>query len=271
MVELATFLFLVTASLLIVRVGAAALEKTGLAREASLFQAQSAFMGVGFTTSEAESVVGHPVRRRIIRLLMLLGFGAVTSALGTVVVTFARSDQGMRDETKVLILVVGVALLWIGARIPALDRMLDRVIGRALERATSLRVIDFEEVLNLNKGYSVASLSVDPGSWLENRTLRQLALADEGILVLSISRRSGLVIGSPASSTPLEPGDHVLAYGLEEDLARLRARSSGDAGDEEHALGVERQRLRLLEERVEDRISTVREQGSGREQGAGRD
>jgi hypothetical protein len=47
------------------RVATSALVMTGMARESARFQARSAFLGVGFTTGEAESVVDHPVRRRI--------------------------------------------------------------------------------------------------------------------------------------------------------------------------------------------------------------
>ena len=54
-------------SLLAVRVGATALMMTGISWDTASFQAYSAFFGVGFTTKEAELVVNHPVRRRIIR------------------------------------------------------------------------------------------------------------------------------------------------------------------------------------------------------------
>ena len=55
-------------SLLAVRVAATALMMTGLSWDTASFQAYSAFFGVGFTTKEAELVVNHPVRRRIIAL-----------------------------------------------------------------------------------------------------------------------------------------------------------------------------------------------------------
>ena len=64
-------------SLLVARVGTVALTLTGMSREAARFQARSAFFGVGFTTGEAEAVVGHPVRRRIIMWLILLGNAGV--------------------------------------------------------------------------------------------------------------------------------------------------------------------------------------------------
>ena len=58
-----------------VRMGTLALQRTGLSREAATFQAQSAFMGVGFTTSESESLVNHPVRRPRLAFLFELFFG----------------------------------------------------------------------------------------------------------------------------------------------------------------------------------------------------
>jgi hypothetical protein len=59
-------------SLALVRLATVALTMTGLSTQAASFQARSAFTGTGFTTSEAEAVVDHPVRRRIISWLMLL-------------------------------------------------------------------------------------------------------------------------------------------------------------------------------------------------------
>ncbi|MDF2957610.1 MAG: PhoU and TrkA_C domain-containing protein [Candidatus Alkanophagales archaeon MCA70_species_1] len=56
----------------VVRIGAIALELTGLSRDVAAFQAQSAFSGVGFTTSESEFIASHPVRRRIVRILTFL-------------------------------------------------------------------------------------------------------------------------------------------------------------------------------------------------------
>ena len=58
-------------SLLVVRIGTNALVMTGMSLPASQFQASSAFFGVGFTTSEAEMVVGHAVRRKIILHLIV--------------------------------------------------------------------------------------------------------------------------------------------------------------------------------------------------------
>ncbi|MCK4262353.1 hypothetical protein KAX00_04525, partial [bacterium] len=58
---------------LIVRAAAIALMMTGMDEKRARFQALSAFSGTGFTTKEAESIVNHPIRRKIVTWLMILG------------------------------------------------------------------------------------------------------------------------------------------------------------------------------------------------------
>lgn len=73
MISIVTLLIVLTLSILLTRIATVALTHTGLSRESAKFQARSAFTGVGFTTSESEKVVNHPIRRRILLMLMLLG------------------------------------------------------------------------------------------------------------------------------------------------------------------------------------------------------
>lgn len=61
---LISLFIIVFLSVIITKIGARALIKTGLARDAAVFQARSAFTGVGYTTREAEKVTSHPDRRR---------------------------------------------------------------------------------------------------------------------------------------------------------------------------------------------------------------
>ena len=94
---IAVFSLLVTLglSLLVTRVAAMALMLTGLSREMARFQARSAFSGCGFTTEEAESVVNHPVRRRIVMMLMLIGNLGIATVAATVMVSVLQvSNKG---------------------------------------------------------------------------------------------------------------------------------------------------------------------------------
>jgi hypothetical protein len=78
-------------SSLVTRMAAMALALTGMSGEAARFQARSAFTGVGFTTREAEEIVWHPVRRRIVMLLMLLGNLGVGAVVATLMLSFITS------------------------------------------------------------------------------------------------------------------------------------------------------------------------------------
>ncbi len=83
MTAILTLLIVLALSLVVTRVATVALTATGLSREAARFQARSAFSGAGFTTKESESVVRHPVRRRIIMWLMLAGNAGIAAAMAT--------------------------------------------------------------------------------------------------------------------------------------------------------------------------------------------
>ena len=56
MLPIVSILVIVGLSLLVTRIASVALVHTGLGREAARFQARSAFTGVGFTTSESETI-----------------------------------------------------------------------------------------------------------------------------------------------------------------------------------------------------------------------
>ena len=63
-------LIAILVSFIAVRIGGFALQLTGIEPDVARFQALSAFSGTGFTTREAERVVGHRTRRRIVTILI---------------------------------------------------------------------------------------------------------------------------------------------------------------------------------------------------------
>lgn len=73
MIAVLSLLLVATLFIRAARVASIALVGRGMATETARFQARSALMGVGYTTIEAEDVINHPVRRRIILWLMTFG------------------------------------------------------------------------------------------------------------------------------------------------------------------------------------------------------
>src|SRR3954469_4945869 len=107
MISLILVFAVILLSLLIIRVATVVLGLTGMSQESARFQARSAFTGVGFTTTEAESVVEHPVRRRVVMALMLLGSAGVVGTLASLVVSFGGTSRGQGLE-RAGILVAGL-------------------------------------------------------------------------------------------------------------------------------------------------------------------
>ncbi|AFK23135.1 putative membrane protein, conserved, containing TrkA-C domain [Pyrococcus sp. ST04] len=231
---------------------------TGLSKDVAAFQAQSAFSGVGFTTSESEYVVSHPVRRRIIRILMLLGSAGITSAIATLVLSFTGITREQAGQ-RIIILILGLIILYLFFRSKYIERVMRKIIRRVLSRvAPSLRVLDYSQLLGITKGYSIAQIKVKKTGWLANRSLRELQLDKEGILVLGIYRKvegREVYIGAPHGDTVILPGDVVILYGPEEVLSKLSKRIKGARGEKEHEEAVEMAKLRRMQEEREAGIS----------------
>ena len=91
MIAIFSLLLVLVLSLLITRIATIALTYTGLSRQSAKFQARSAFTGVGFTTSESEKVVNHPVRRRVLLIRIMPPFCTWPE-----IIRFMKSTSGRR-------------------------------------------------------------------------------------------------------------------------------------------------------------------------------
>lgn len=242
-----SLLLILLLSILVTRVASSALTHTGLSREAARFQARSAFTGTGFTTEEAELVINHPVRRRVVMLLMLLGNAGLVTAITSLILTFLEPDDG-RGYLKAGALVGGVAVLTWFANSRRVERWLSSVIDRALARMTDLDVRDYASLLHLADDYRLVELGVPDGGWLDGKTLRESRLREEGLMVLGIHRGEHEYIGTPTPECALRRGDVLLIYGHQDALARLNERPVGAAGDVEHRKAVAEQAARLREQ-----------------------
>jgi hypothetical protein len=244
MYAIASLLVVIAVGLLITRIATVMLVATGLSRETARFQARSAFTGSGFTTQEAEAVVSHPVRRRIVSALMLLGNAGLVTVLGSLVLGFTGDSSG-RAWSRVLLLACGLLALTLVARSVIVDRFLTRVIRRALSRWTDIDTRDYAALLELGNGYSITELAVRADDWVAGRSLGELSLRDEGIAVLGIERGDGSYRGTTTGSAVVRPGDTLILYGRHDDVCDLGTRPAGPGGDDEHRRAVAAQEQRL--------------------------
>lgn len=215
-------LMIIVVSLVVVRIGAIALELTGLSGEIASFQAQSAFSGVGFTTAEAEMIVTHPVRRKIIRILILMGSAGITSSMAALVLTFV-GEKGKDVVLRGSILVGGILLIFLIARSRVIYILMKRLITKMLRKWTHLKIYDYEQLLGLSQGYSISRVAVAHNSCFRDKKLSDLK-PEEGILVLSIYRKvegRETYIGAPHGDTVIHAGDVLICYSRSEDLKVL--------------------------------------------------
>ncbi|HSF87687.1 MAG TPA: TrkA C-terminal domain-containing protein [Acidimicrobiia bacterium] len=234
MIAVATLLVIVTITLIVNRVGMIALTATGLSSEVAHFQARSALTGVGFTTVESDLVVNHPVRRRIVLGLMLIGNAGMVTIIATMVVGFAGTGATSAVLGRVLTLAAGLLVILLAARSKTIDRLLTRVIAAALRRFTDLDVRDYVQLLDLASNYAVAEIGVEADSWVAEHRLADLRLPDEGVLALGIRRADGTFLGAPRGHTRIHEHDTLIVYGYTDVLDDLGTRKVGMEGDRIH-------------------------------------
>jgi hypothetical protein len=249
MLPILSLLLVVALSLMLTRIATVALVHTGLAREAARFQARSAFTGVGFTTREAEDVVGHPVRRRIVMWLMLVGNVGIVTAVSTLLLSLGGMSAGSAGPPLV-VLVVGLgALAFLGSS-TWVDGHLCAGISWALRRFTDLDARDYARLLHLRDDYGVCELSVVRGDWFKGKSLEQAGVAREGVLVLGIECPGGEFVGAPASGVEIRTGDRLLLYGRTSRIAEIDRRSPGSEGESAHAVAAAEQERVASQERA---------------------
>jgi hypothetical protein len=222
-----SLLVIVAISLIVVRIGTMALVMTGLPWDVASFQAYSAFFGVGFTTRESEMVVSDRNRRRIIKHLILAGNVGVTAGFGSVIVAFVKAN-GTEEELRVVLWIAsGIAALWLLSITPPVRQSIDWMIKKSLRTVGVVRPADFALLLRLHAGFVVEEVHVHEGSPLVGRTLRDLNLSGEGVLVLGCSRaepgrtREEGWVGTPSADFRFAVGDVLTVYGKQERIAAV--------------------------------------------------
>lgn len=252
MEALLTLFAILLFAILVYKGATIALRRTGVPRDVAGFQAVSALTSTGFTTSESEYVVNHPVRRRIIQFLMIVGSTGLSGGIATLVLAFiGQSTTGVLLRLGVLF--TGLLILYVFAKSDSVDKVLTRILTWFLDKFTSIRVVGYEAVTGFGRGYIVANLRVTRESWLEGKTIKEAGLVDEGVLVLGIYRRPrgvhAVYFGSPSPSDAILEGDELVLYGHEDTIENLSVRTKGPEGDKDHVLMSEAHNARrALEE-----------------------
>ena len=253
MIAVITLFLIISFSFLITKVATIALMHTGLSRQSAQFQARSIFTGVGYATKEAENIVNHPLRRKIVMILMLMGNAGIVSVIATLVLTFLDKQEGdLPLMARLGFIALGVIfLLWL-FNSKWFNRLLSRLINWALHRYTDLTVQDYAGILHLGGEYKIAEIFVKENHWMAGCSLAQLSLSKEGVYILGVTRQDGSYLGVPGPSTQLLVGDTVIVYGRSQVIVNLLQRRKGERADIEHKISVAEHQQKKQEEREVD-------------------
>ncbi|MFG0305965.1 MAG: TrkA C-terminal domain-containing protein [Phycisphaerales bacterium JB040] len=233
MFAVGSFFIVLLLSLIVVRIASVALTLTGMSRESAKFQARSAWTGTGYTTSESESVVSHPIRRRIISLLMVVRGAGLVTALASLLLSFQGSRTVEQDAVRFALLLLALLVVWLLSMSRVVDRWMTRLIRRVLSRWGELYTADRASLLHVAGDYDVSELLIEESDWLSGRSLIELDLPAEGVLVLGVTKPDGEYRGAPSGRTVLEAGDRILVYGRNDRIRGLDERRKDLSGEAE--------------------------------------
>ena len=255
MIAAITLFLVVALSALITKVATIALMHTGLSTQSARFQARSAYTGAGFTTSESENIMNHPVRRKIIFNLMLIGNAGIVTVMSSLILTFVLPDTLASKLYGLIIVIVGVSLVYWAIKSEWVDRALSKMINKMLKKYTDLEVQDYAAVLHLKDHYRISEKKIGKDNWIANKTLRELSLRNEGITILGIDRLGHDYIGNPTGSFELLPDDLITIYGKEDRIKNLYERKKNYGAEMQHEKFVEKENKSIADQEAEGKIS----------------
>jgi hypothetical protein len=205
-------LLVVFFSFLIVRAAAIALMMTGMDEKRARFQALSAFSGTGFTTREAEFVVTHPKRRRIVSWLMILGNAGIVTVIVTGTSSLATS-RGFQVPINVVVLAAGIFVIYKIATHKGFIRRWESYVEEKLTKSRPLMEEEAsEDLLHLAEGFGLVRAMIKEDSHMVGSSLSQCELTEQGILVLGIERGKNW-IPTPKAEEIIKVGDRLVVYG----------------------------------------------------------
>ena len=209
-----TLAVLFTLSFVIVRIAAVAMRHTGLPETVARFQCVSALTGAGFTTSESEMIVNHPIRRRILVTLMVFGNLGLVSVSTTFILSFLETGA---DPNAIFwqagTIAIAITITLIIMMNKKLDQTMCDMVAVMLSKATSLNKHQYQQVLQLDNGYTVGEhiyRGTDP------LALKEITAAGHQLTLLSIRGRTRHINEAIPDDTEITTDEVLTIYGRDE-------------------------------------------------------
>ena len=188
----------------------------GLPEEKARFQVTSILTGCGFTTRESEMILTTRQRRRLARIVMLFGYVfniTVVSAFVNVLLSLSTHQFGS-FALSALIPLAAVAFVFGVSRVPAVRRLIDRVLSKLARSLTkheydnSIMIID-----HIGKG-TIAQVSLHRvPEYLKGVKLSESGLKEKRNILVMLIEHTNAKIDVPGANTVFEEGDKLTVFG----------------------------------------------------------
>jgi amino acid transporter len=218
----ALMLVVITVWLFVLWFGSLALEATGMERSRARFQAISALTGTGFTTREAENIVGHPRRRLIISWMMFLGsVGIILFLLLLFILIVVGAKPAKPTSPYILILaalpaVAMLVLFWLGV----VDKLGTLIVNRLKRSKYFKPELSNTEIIYQAGEHSLARLTVGKAAPEVGSKISDTILAKADVRVVAIER-GDKVLFNPEPKEIVQAGDHLIYIGKSEEVKKV--------------------------------------------------
>jgi hypothetical protein len=202
-------------------VGETVFAAAGLPPKAAAFEARSALVGAGYTTSQSEYVVRDPASRRVASALVLFGYFGPAIIVALLGISFVLpSGEDLTARGVLLFVLVGGLLV--------ADRLgVIRALGTRPARAVAKHLADdtFETWVVVGD-HAIATVLIPNEPERAEPIITALNTPDVRILDVEPAERGQPTF--PDDSQPVEPhaGDRVVAFGPERCFESLRFAAS---------------------------------------------
>ncbi len=213
-------IIVVFVSVMIRKVATVALELTGLDRSTSSFQALSALTSTGFTTREAELITSHPVRRKVISILMIIGNAGTVVVIAGLVSSFLNITSPWA-VLRFIVLIIALYFIFKLATHNRIGRALSRKIEEKLRERFKIQERTIGRILDLGQDFGIAGIPLHKNSPSVGKTLAASKMSKKKILVLAIERKDKKIF-TVRDNYKLHAGDNLVCYGNFTDMNAIR-------------------------------------------------
>ena len=232
MIAALTLAILYAISVTIVRVASVILRHTGLPDHVSRLQSISAVSGAGFTTTESELIVNHPLRRRVITWLMIIGNLGFASVAATLIVTFVgkgSNPHAIAIQAVIILAVVGLTVFIVNNG--KLDEWMCAHIGKIVKTSMVDDMEDGFDRLFLCENGQILARHVYVGEGAIHVSDIKPDKSDHSIMILGVETRAGNLAGGVLEEATVYTGAEFLVFGTEKGHRDFQKRiASASAG-----------------------------------------